>query len=557
MMFTRKPGAPSLAPALTPPAASATPLPRPFRAPGPPSQPAAWRDRTWADGTWRSVAMPLAMAAVFAVLGHLAVMRDVWPVHGTAARAGVLLRIDLLAGLVWLGVLAVLARSRYRGSRRIVVLPFVLSLVTQATSFHLFGDPVYVPDPGVARTVASEYKSQHARRAAVERDYTPERRRLVGIDAAAPTPRRDGWSRVPRAAGFLAPVLAPIGLLIGFLLGTRELPMRVVRRHRRAALAVVAGAVVVLSIAFTHGGRVGNRTPWEFFLVAFVVLWAAALADDAHNLGAPSVRRPQVLARLIAYGAVPVTPFVLLPGTRDLGIAVVLASSLAAMLVVGTRRRRWLAFMGAVWAVLVVVAFRFDARSATRFALAYEPYRDVATLGGPDAPAARRWAAKVHQTKLFDANVLAGGVLGAGPGRGHPETAPNAADDGFVTSFAAEWGVLGTGALALLYVLFLTSMLAAAAEERGTFERSLVVGLTMLIGMPFWLSALGALRVVPLTGVAAAFIAHGGSKLVASSVAVGVVAAMSHRRRGLHGRTVRDDTRATNPPWLPITETTR
>src|SRR5690349_22607290 len=102
--------------------------------------------------------------------------------------------------------------------------------------------------------------------------------------------------------------------------------------------------------------------------------------------------------------------------------------------------------------------------------------------------------------KLFDANVLEGDLLGEGPGRGHGETAPNSADDGYMTLFAAQWGLAGGVALVLLYTLFLITLLSAAVEERGAFERTLVTGLAMLIGVPFWLAALGAMRVVPLTG---------------------------------------------------------
>jgi cell division protein FtsW (lipid II flippase) len=38
------------------------------------------------------------------------------------------------------------------------------------------------------------------------------------------------------------------------------------------------------------------------------------------------------------------------------------------------------------------------------------------------------------------------------------------------------------------------------------------------------------LRVIPLIGVAAAFAAHGGAKLLAASLSVGIIAAISHRR---------------------------
>src|SRR5690606_13269611 len=132
--------------------------------------------------------------------------------------------------------------------------------------------------------------------------------------------------------------------------------------------------------------------------------------------------------------------------------------------------------------------------------------------------------------KLFDANVLAGGVLGEGAGRGHPETAPNAADDGYITTIAAHWGLVGTLSLVLLYTAFILQMLNVAVRERGAFERTLVTGLAMLLAIPFWMAALGGVRAVPLTGVATAFVASGGAKLIASSLAIGIVAAISHRR---------------------------
>ena len=52
----------------------------------------------------------------------------------------------------------------------------------------------------------------------------------------------------------------------------------------------------------------------------------------------------------------------------------------------------------------------------------------------------------------------------------------------------------------------------------------------MLLAIPFWMAALGGVRAVPLTGVATAFAANGGAKLLASALAVGIVAAVSHRR---------------------------
>jgi cell division protein FtsW (lipid II flippase) len=197
------------------------------------------------------------------------------------------------------------------------------------------------------------------------------------------------------------------------------------------------------------------------------------------------------------------------------------------MLLVGTRRGWWAGLMLAVWGVLVFAAFNLDDRSSTRLDLAYSPYRDPSAMSEQEAAS---WAAKLHQMKLFDANVITGGVFGEGPGRGHAETAPNAADDGFITAIAAHWGIAGTVSFVLLYTLFIVVLMGAAARETGAFERTLLTGVAMLVGIPFWLAVLGGIRVIPLTGVATAFAAHGGAKLLATALAVGLAAGISHRR---------------------------
>jgi cell division protein FtsW (lipid II flippase) len=84
--------------------------------------------------------------------------------------------------------------------------------------------------------------------------------------------------------------------------------------------------------------------------------------------------------------------------------------------------------------------------------------------------------------------------------------------------------------LVLVYTLFLVHLLAAATRERGAFERTMLTGIAMLLAIPFWQAVLGGVRVVPLTGVAAAFAAHGGAKLLASSLAVGLAAGLTHLR---------------------------
>jgi cell division protein FtsW (lipid II flippase) len=478
----------------------------------------------------------LLLATAFYLVAHASVVIGVWPVHGTSAGAGSMLFRNLFALGAWFLVLASLRWMGYRGNWAIVVLPVMVFLLARPSLFQTFSDPAYQAR-GAARVEANTAKAERSRLSTIQRTYDAERQAIVFQGPPPPLP--DPFERavreeaqatvgaVRRLAAHFTVFVAPLALLAGFLVARERGILRWVRNHRLVPFVPVWILFFILTAFFTPRatGKVAGTTPWELFLPVFVIVWAATLAEDAYNLSRPgAVAEPRRLFNLFVYGALPLVPFLII---RELGLSVVLAGTLAAMLLVGTRRGWWAGLMMVVWIGLVFAAFNLDDRSATRLDLAYAPYKDLATLSEDEAVA---WAAKLHQMKLFDANVLAGGLLGEGAGRGHGETAPNAADDGYITLFAAQWGLLGGLALVLVYTLFLVHLLGEAMRERGAFERTTLTGIAMLIAIPFWLAVLGGMRVIPLTGVAAAFAAHGGAKLLASALAVGIAAGLSHTR---------------------------
>ena len=475
----------------------------------------------------------LLLASLFYIAAHFSIVAAVWPIHGTSTGSGGTLIRDGIALGAWIAVLVALRSLGYRGSWAIVVFPILIFCLTRPTQFQLFSDPSY-PAAGKVRGAANDAKATRARLSTIERTYDDERKQIVYQGPPPPLPdpfakavQQEARSRgfITRSAAHFTVFIAPFALLVGFLLSREPRVMRWVRDRRLIPFVPTLAVFFVLTLGFTQLGKVGGMTPWELFLPVFIVIWAATLAEDAYNLARPgAVMDPRRLLNLFLYGAMPVVPFLII---RELGLSIVLAGSMAAMLLVGTRRGWWAGLMLGVWAVLVFAAFRVDERSATRLELAYDPYKDASSMSDEEA---ERWAAKLHQMKLFDANVTTGGLLGEGPGRGHAETAPNAADDGYITAIATHWGWAGAVSIVLVYTLFIVQLLSAAARETGAFERTLLTGVAMLIGIPFWLATLGGIRLIPLTGVATAFAAHGGAKLLASALAVGLAAGVSHRR---------------------------
>lgn len=483
-------------------------------------------------GMPRRLAFAVIVASVFYLAAHYAIVSGIWPVHGAASGAGGVLIRDGIAWAAWLLLLPTMHVMGYRGVWGIVALPVIIFFLTRPSLFQLFTDPVYQAR-GSARVEANALKADRARVTTILRVYDENREAVVFGDAVPVVPdpidaMREATSgrTTSSTLGAILPVaIAPLALLAGFLVGRRRGLFRWFRDHRALPFALTLGVFFILTFFFVELGRVGGTTPWELFLPVFIGVWAAVLADDNYNLARPGgVLTRRRFAGMLLYGALPLVPFLII---RELGLSVVLAGSFATMLLVGTRRGWWAGVMVAVWLVLVAAAFNLDDRSATRLRLAIDPYRDLGEMTDTEA---RSWAARMHQFKLFDANILEGGLLGRGAGRGHPETAPNAADDGYITTIAANWGLLGALSLVMLYTAFIIQMLSVATRERSAFERSLVTGLAMLIAIPFWMAALGGVRAVPLTGVATAFAAHGGAKLLAASLSVGVIAAISHRR---------------------------
>jgi cell division protein FtsW (lipid II flippase) len=475
----------------------------------------------------------LLISVAFYALAHASVVIGVWPVHGTSPGAGGVLIRDVLALVAWGVVIWGLRRAGYRGAWPIVVLPIIIFCMSRPSQFQAFTDPAYQARGG-GRAAANDAKATRSRLSTIDRVYSDERQQVVYQGPPPPLPDPFKLAVGQETRGFVAksityiPVMiAPLLVLLGFLVISRQTWLLRWFRDRKLWVFLPTMALFFGLAMISRAGKVGGTTPWELILPILVAVWAAVLADDAYNLARPgAVVSPRRMAGIFVYGALPIVPFLII---HELGLSIVLATSFAAMLLVGTRRGWWAGIMLVAWLALVLLVFQRDERSQTRASLAYNPYRDMAAM---DSAGQQRWADKLHQIKLFDANVLEGSWLGDGPGRGHGETAPNAADDGFFTLIAAQWGWAGGVALVLVYTVFLVELLSAAVRERGAFERTLVTGLAMLIAVPFWLAALGDMRVIPLTGVAAAFAAHGGAKLLASALAVGVIAGISHRRTG-------------------------
>jgi hypothetical protein len=210
----------------------------------------------------RTLGWGLLIATLFYLVAHYAVVKGVWPVHGTAPGAAAMLVRDGAALVAWLLVLGVLWATRYRGSWAVVALPIIVFCLTRPTQFQLFTDPAYQATR-TTRAEANELKAERSRLSTILRAYDEERQELVfnGAPPEMPDPfaaaaaeARAESGALKRASSYFSILIAPLALLLGFFWARNGANMRRFREHRRWPFAITFGIFLALTLFFTELG---------------------------------------------------------------------------------------------------------------------------------------------------------------------------------------------------------------------------------------------------------------------------------------------------------------
>lgn len=251
------------------------------------------------------------------------------------------------------------------------------------------------------------------------------------------------------------------------------------------------------------GGFVGQ--PSEAIKLALVVWLGVVLArkkdmlDDWRHVAVPVLP--------IAGGAIGV---VVLGG--DLGTTIIMSAFvLGALFFAGVRVRYLLAGLAGVAVVAVVVAMS----SASRMG------RIAALFGGTSA-------ANPDVNWQIDNGFYAlasGGVFGVGLGNSHSKWSwlPAADTDFIFAIIGEELGLIGAVVVLLLFVMLAIVFLRIIHSSTDTFPRVTTAAIMVwLIGQAFVNIAV-VLGVIPVLGVPLPLISAGGTAMISSMIAIGIV----------------------------------
>src|SRR5262245_43788594 len=261
--------------------------------------------------------------------------------------------------------------------------------------------------------------------------------------------------------------------------------------------------------------------PSEFAKPALILYGAYLLAARP--------RRAASLRGLAPYLIIVALAAVLITAEPDLGSTIVLAEAVSCVLFLAGVRLRTLAPLAALLAIggLVVIATN--------------PYQQQRLTGFVN-PSADAGGAGFQSTQATIA-VGSGGISGVGLGESVQKASylPEAHTDMIAAVIGEETGLAGMFVLIGLFGMFGYAGFRAAHRARDRFSKLLAAGLTSLIMAQAALNLFAVLGLAPLTGVPLPFVSYGGTSLVLTLAAAGLILDVARRpaRAGAAQRTTR------------------
>ncbi len=204
----------------------------------------------------------------------------------------------------------------------------------------------------------------------------------------------------------------------------------------------------------------------------------------------------------------------LLAWQQDLGTAMLFFFTFLGMLYLATGK--WGYVVAGLALFLLAGAIGYT--QSTRLAMRVEGWLDP-------------WRAAADQSFQIVQSLLAfgeGGILGQGLGLGSPTYIPAVHTDFVFAAIGEAFGLSGTLAVIALYAIIMARGFRTAARAHRSFERFLAAGLTAGLVIQAWVIIAANTKLAPIAGVTLPFLSYGGSSLLSTFIALGLLLRISN-----------------------------
>jgi rod shape determining protein RodA len=317
-------------------------------------------------------------------------------------------------------------------------------------------------------------------------------------------------------------------LNLGLGVAVMLVAMAIDYRRLQAWAGVVFGAVVVvLGLVLTPLGSATNGAqswfelgayqlqPSEYAKVGTIITLAAVFGSRRET---PGIRR--LALGLAAIGLVCVE-ILLQP---DFGTFMVFVAILFGVLLVSGVQLRWLLVLVLIGAIGTIGMFKLNVLHE------YQKERLTAFIDPGADDGGRGFTYNSRQALIA---IGSGGVTGKGYLRGtqtNLQYVPEQKTDFIFTVIGEELGFTGAMGLLALLALLLWRGLRIAAVARDPFGALLAAGVVTMLAFQAFVNIGMTIGIMPITGIPLPFVSYGGSSLVATFLAIGLLENVHMRR---------------------------
>ncbi|MCK4868896.1 MAG: cell division protein FtsW, partial [Alphaproteobacteria bacterium] len=307
-------------------------------------------------------------------------------------------------------------------------------------------------------------------------------------------------------------ILLPFALMAMIAISTMSL-----KAVRRLALAMFVISLLLMVLTVTTGEEVKGASRWiyifgfsiqpsEFVKPAFAVMTAWLLAPRSANEEIPGAAICTLIFTLI---------IALLMAQPDIGQAGVFTAVWLSQWFLAGLSIAWIGGSAVLGGLSLMAAYFVFPHVALRIDRFMDP------------------SATSYQIERATQAFLAGGYTGEGPGEGIIKASiPDAHTDMVMAVAGEEYGLIMTLGIVAIFAFIVLRGFSRLFKEHNAFVTLAGFGLLVQFGLQAAINMASTLNLIPTKGMTLPFMSYGGSSLLAMSIGMGMLLALTRRRVG-------------------------
>src|SRR3984957_2346271 len=288
-------------------------------------------------------------------------------------------------------------------------------------------------------------------------------------------------------------------------------------------IARLPGVLTVNGASAWISFRGMSLEPSELMKISFVVALARYLRFRSNY---------RTLVGLLPPFALALVPGVLILKQPDLGIAALFIPTLLAMLFVAGARGKHIVLVIVLGIVLtpVILLSGTDLPVFQHLPMLLKPYQ-VARVTAMLSSDPRITQDAGYQRERALAAMGVGGLTGKGLGNAPvSRSVPEWYDDMIFAVIGEQFGFIGSIVVLTAYVVLFAAGVEISANTREPFGKLVALGVVALLASQALLNLMVVMGLFPVTGVTLPFVSYGGSSLLASYIAAGLLLNIGQNR---------------------------